>query len=40
MYGEGTADEIVYLSNQMSKFSTEEIRDLASYYRAKVKDML
>ena len=39
-YGEGTADEIVYLSNQMVKFSTQELRDMAKKYRDLVKKML
>jgi len=39
-YGEGVADEIVYLSNQIMKFSTQEIRDMAKHYRELVKDEL
>lgn len=39
-YGEGTADEIVCLSNQIVKFSTQELRDMAKKYRDLVKNML
>ena len=38
-FGEGTADELVILSNQIVKLSTREILDLAEEYKNKFKEL-
>ena len=38
-FGEGTADELVILSNQIVKLSTREILDLAEEYKNKCKEL-
>lgn len=38
-FGEGTADELVILSNKIIKLSTREILDLAEEYKNKFKEL-
>lgn len=38
-FGEGTADELVILSNQIAKLSTREILDLAEEYKNKFEQL-
>jgi len=37
VYGEGTADRIVYLSNQPSKFSIQDLRDMRAEFERRLK---
>ena len=39
-YGEGTADNIVRLSNNTKKFSTFELREMVSHYKEEVLRMM
>ena len=38
-YGEGTAEEMERLGNQMRKYSIQELRDLLKHYQAKVEEL-
>lgn len=38
-YGEGTAEEMERLGNQMRKYSIQELRDLLKHYQSKVEDL-
>tara|TARA_R110000803_G_scaffold171707_2_gene234608 strand:+ start:16 stop:435 length:420 start_codon:yes stop_codon:yes gene_type:complete len=38
-YGEGTAEKILYLSNQTKKWSVYELEDLHHYYKKKVEEL-
>jgi len=39
-YGKGTADQILFKSNQLAKFSTAELQEMIKDYKAKVKALL
>ena len=39
-YGEGTADQILFKSNQLAKFSNAELQEMIKDYKAKVKALL
>ena len=38
-YGKGTADELVYLSNQNARFTNDELLEKIKYYNELVKDL-
>ena len=37
--GEGTAEEMMYLSNQSGKFTIEELREMVKTYQAKLREL-
>ena len=37
LYGPGSADEVVFQSNQLRKFSSQELIELTEYYRGKMR---
>jgi len=37
--GEGTAEEMMYLSNQSGKYSIEMLREMVAYYQAQVRGL-
>tara|TARA_R110002050_G_scaffold186328_1_gene320546 strand:- start:1185 stop:1592 length:408 start_codon:yes stop_codon:yes gene_type:complete len=40
LYGSGSADTVVFMSNQIRKYTVQELRDMASSFEARAKAIL
>lgn len=40
LYGSGSADTVVFMSNQLRKYTVQELRDMASSFEARAKAIL